>query len=189
MAENFLKKRRLILLCMNMAMTMMICLSYHPVKASDEDIQQAVVTHIDVNSDIQKNTPNNGQKNKVQSLFLNKNKTALQTSDAGDNALNVSLTLMLILLIIFSLAWFMKKMGYSQTSNQGQLKMLATLNLGQKEKIALIQVGEKQLLVGITSTHINTLHVLEEAIEPSSINETEPKANFSRLLADKLKRQ
>ncbi len=86
-----------------------------------------------------------------------------QTSTNAD-PLSVSLGLIFILIIIFSLAWFMKKMGYSHLSKQGQLKIVASLNLGAKEKIALIQVGDQQLLVGMTPTQINTLYVLDESI-------------------------
>jgi len=88
------------------------------------------------------------------------------------DALSVSLGLIFILVIIFALAWFMKKMGYSNLTGQGQLKIIATLNLGQKEKIALIQVGNQQLLVGVTATQINTLHVLDDALDDISIDES-----------------
>ncbi|MCP3851026.1 MAG: flagellar biosynthetic protein FliO [Gammaproteobacteria bacterium] len=92
------------------------------------------------------------------------------SSTTRGDALNVSLGLIFILIIIFSLAWFMKKMGYSQLSGQGQLQIVASLNLGTKEKIALVQVGEKQLLVGMTATQINTLYVLDEPLDKSTLN-------------------
>ena len=98
----------------------------------------------------------------LSSSAANSKKT--ETS-ANTDALSVSLGLIFILILIFSMAWFMKKMGYSNLTGQGDLKIIATLNLGQKEKIALIQVGQQQLLVGMTATQINTLHVLDELIE------------------------
>lgn len=101
------------------------------------------------------------------------NKTSNQTNiDPGEkeavsamDAVSVSIGLVFILLLIFFLAWLMKKVGYSNMSGQGNLKILATLNLGQKEKISLIEVGEQQLLVGITATQINTLHVLDKPLD------------------------
>ncbi len=103
------------------------------------------------------------------------------------DALGVSLGLFFILLLIFSMAWFMKKMGYSNLTGQGQLKILATLNLGQKEKIALIQVGKQQLLVGMTATHINTLHVLDESIDEAEINSSNKISHAGKHpFADKL---
>ena len=98
--------------------------------------------------------------------------TNSQKKEASSNtdALSVSLGLIFILIIIFSLAWFMKRMGYSNLSGQGQLKIVASLNLGTKEKIALIQVGRQQLLVGITATQINTLHVLDEPVVDTKVD-------------------
>ena len=98
--------------------------------------------------------------------FSNTAENSKKTAAASNtDALSVSLGLIFILIMIFSLAWFMKKMGYTNLTGQGQLKIIATLNLGQKEKIALIQVGQQQLLVGMTATQINTLHVLDELLE------------------------
>lgn len=101
------------------------------------------------------------------------NKTSNQTNTdpakkeavSAMDAVSVSIVLIFILLLIFFLAWLMKKVGYSNMSGQGNLKILATLNLGQKEKISLIEVGEQQLLVGITATQINTLHVLDKPLD------------------------
>jgi len=125
-----------------------------------------------------------------KSLTSKEPSTKNQSSLNGD-ALNVSLGLIVILLMIFSLAWFMKKIGYSSMTGQGQLKIIASLNLGQKEKIALIQVGKQQLLVGMTATQINTLHVLDEVLEETEIKQSGSTGNgafsskFSELLKHK----
>ncbi len=95
------------------------------------------------------------------------NNSQSTTITNSSKALDVSLGLIFILILIMALAWFMKKMGYSNLTGQGQLKIIASLNLGQKEKIALIQVGKQQLLIGMTAQQINTLHVLDEMLEES----------------------
>jgi len=106
-----------------------------------------------------------------QSFVNTPNQIAKKDTSTNGDALSVSLGLIVILVMIFSLAWFMKKMGYSNVTGQGQLKIIASLNLGQKEKIALIQVGKQQLLVGMTATQINTLHVLDEVLEETDIKQ------------------
>ena len=103
---------------------------------------------------------------------------AKQEPVTTSDALSVSIGLIFILLLIFSLAWFMRKMGYSNISGQGQLSILATLNLGQKEKIILLQVGQQQMLVGITATQINTLHVLKEPLESIETQAGKEVGNF-----------
>ncbi len=120
--------------------------------------------------------------------------TAERGKQASDNshsnqALNVSLGLIFILLLIFSMAWFMRKMGYSNISGQANLKILATLNLGQKEKIVLLQIGKQQnkqqILVGVTANQINTLHILKEPVEDET-DETIPEQGFAEKLTQSL---
>lgn len=108
------------------------------------------------------------------------NNTKKKEPSTNTDALSVSLGLIFILILIFSLAWFIKKMGYSNLTGQGQLKIIATLNLGQKEKIALIQVGKQQLVVGITPTQINTLHVLDELLIETAVDEMDVQAKDKR---------
>ena len=119
--------------------------------------------------------------------FLNKEKNQQEPVGSSMDALNVSLGLIFILVLIFSMAWLVRKMGYSHIAGQGQLKLLSTMNLGQKEKIALIQIGQQQILVGITSQQINTLHVLEQPLETvSSQDMTEDSSQQNQNFAGKL---
>lgn len=139
---------------------------------------------------IQENTKTEAVEKKTYN-FLNSERTKQEPVGTSMDALNVSLGLIFILLLIFSLAWFMRKMGYTHLSGQGQLKLLATMNLGQKEKIALIQVGQQQLLVGITSQQINTLHVLDESLEATefqtnTVGSSDQKNGFAQKLSEKL---
>ena len=101
------------------------------------------------------------------------------------DALTVSLGLMFILLLIFSLAWIMRKTGYGQLSGQGTLSVIATLNLGQKEKIALIKVGQQQILVGITATQINTLSVLDEPLDIGASDTKKDQSTIEKSLFSK----
>lgn len=51
--------------------------------------------------------------------------------------------------------WFKKNMG-------GHIKIVSSLPLGTREKLLLLQVGSKQLLVGMSSSNIQTLHVFDQ---------------------------
>lgn len=110
---------------------------------------------------------NNPPVNKAYSFLSPQTTSSNGKKEASEpmDALSVSLGLIFILLLIFLLAWIMRKVGYGQFSGQGELSVLATLNLGHKEKIALIKVGQQQILVGVTASQINTLHVLDEKLE------------------------
>lgn len=67
--------------------------------------------------------------------------------------------LVLVLGLIFGLAWAMKKFGFSQAlTGNPFLKTLAIMSLGPREKIALVEIGETWLVLGITPHAISTLH-------------------------------
>jgi len=66
----------------------------------------------------------------------------------------------IIALIIFA-AFMLKKSHWFQKNMGGHIEIISSMPLGTKEKLILLQVGPKQLLVGITSGGINTLHVFE----------------------------
>ena len=148
-----------------------------------ENTQSAIINSPE--SSIQEK--NNPPVNKAYS-FLSPQSTASSGKKEASNpmdALSVSLGLIFILLLIFVLAWFMRKVGYGQFSGQGELSVLATLNLGHKEKIALIKVGQQQILVGVTASQINTLHVLDEKLEikTTAMSNSQSKADKKQFAA------
>lgn len=68
--------------------------------------------------------------------------------------------LCLVLLVIFALAWVVKKLNLPMTQQAGKLQIVATLPLSNKEKILLINVRGKELLVGVTANNISLLSEL-----------------------------
>jgi len=90
--------------------------------------------------------------------------------------------LIMVLAIIVFLGWLLKRSKYFHATHHGQLKVLGAISLGAREKAVLIQVGEQQILLGVTSQQINTLHTLSE---PLSVREPQIKASDS--FAERLK--
>lgn len=99
---------------------------------------------------------------------------------AGD-FLQMLFGLVLVLGIIFGMAWFIRRMGSFQQASHGALRILGGLSVGQRERIVLVQVGEKQLLIGLAPGQIRTLHVLEQSV---TVNKTsvEPGGSFADRL-------
>ncbi|HEY8941754.1 MAG TPA: flagellar biosynthetic protein FliO [Cellvibrio sp.] len=83
---------------------------------------------------------------------------------SGGHLLNVTLGLILIIGLIFGLSWFVKRFSQGSFSGNSHLKIIATMPLGTRERIVLIDAGGQQLLLGITPTHINTLHTFDSPI-------------------------
>jgi flagellar protein FliO/FliZ len=68
--------------------------------------------------------------------------------------------LLLVVVIIFGLAWLMKKFNFSQHSQNGLIRIIAGLPLGTRDRIVLLQVGEEQILLGLSPGRIQKLHTL-----------------------------
>jgi flagellar protein FliO/FliZ len=92
-------------------------------------------------------------------------KGPLITSPIGvGDFLQMLIGLIIVLGIIFAMAWLIRRMGHVPVRMQGALKVLCGISVGQRERIMLIQVGEQQLLVGIAPGQIRTLHVLAHPV-------------------------
>lgn len=90
--------------------------------------------------------------------------TATPKIGGSAHLLSVTLGLLAIIGLIFALSLFVKRFGTGSFAGNGQLKILSSLPLGTRERIVLVDVAGQQLLLGITPTAINTLHVFPEPV-------------------------
>ncbi|MFK7861388.1 MAG: flagellar biosynthetic protein FliO [Granulosicoccus sp.] len=99
----------------------------------------------------------------------------------------LAMALIVVLLVFWLFARVMRQFqGFQGGIPQG-LKVISALSVGQREKVIVIQAGEEQLVLGVTSSQINTLHVLENPLIESDIT-TSP-GDFRNKLNAALKRQ
>jgi flagellar protein FliO/FliZ len=105
----------------------------------------------------------------------------------SQHLLSVTLALIAIIAIIFAISWFIKKMGQGAFSANNTIKMIAAMPLGTRERIALIDVGGQHLLLGITPTAINTLHVFTYPVDIPENNMAH--SEFSQKLISVLKQK
>ncbi|WP_319381575.1 flagellar biosynthetic protein FliO [Thiomicrorhabdus sp.] len=106
----------------------------------------------------------------------------------SDYFLQILLSLLLVIGIIFVSAWLLRRYGRFPGVANGQLKVIGALSVGQRERILLLQVGEEQLLVGVTSSRISTLHRLEKPIEVENPPESEAFSQSLQGFVQKYKR-
>ena len=69
------------------------------------------------------------------------------------------------MLVIFVLAWLVRKLNLNQHSQSGLIRIIAGLSIGTRDRIVLVQVGEEQILLGLTPGHIEKLHTLAVPLE------------------------
>lgn len=89
--------------------------------------------------------------------------------------------LLLVLGVIFGMAWLVRRMGSFQQVSHGALKILGGLSVGQRERIVLVQVGDKQILIGLAPGQIRTLHVLDKEVSLSQVS-NETSSSFAERL-------
>ncbi len=73
--------------------------------------------------------------------------------------------LLLIVALIFLLAWLTKKFNLNQQSQSGLMRIIAAMSIGTRDRIVLLQVGDEQILLGLTPGRIEKLHTLAQPLE------------------------
>lgn len=91
--------------------------------------------------------------------------------------------MLVVLAVIFTLAWLMKRTGYVKPQLQGALKVLASVSVGQRERIVLVQAGDEQLLLGVAPGQVRSLHVLKE---PINVADAADAVSFAQRLQEML---
>ncbi len=96
------------------------------------------------------------------------------TAGASEAGPLISLTkligaLALVLIVFWGFAWFMRQLQNPAARNPGDLRIVSALSIGSREKLVVIQAGSDQLLLGVTPSRIEKLHLLEGRLpEPSN---------------------
>lgn len=101
------------------------------------------------------------------------------------------LALVLVLGLIFGLAWLLKRLPGSGFRQADGLRVVASINLGAKERAAVVQVGDEQLLLGIGAGGVRTLHVLPKPLPeapPAQLPTLKHLPDFKHLLAQRLRK-
>lgn len=80
--------------------------------------------------------------------------------------------LLLVLGLIFFLAWLLRRVQQAGPAGKGQvIEIVGSRALGPRDRLMLVQVGNEQILLGLSPGTITALHVLKEPIEVPSTTE------------------
>lgn len=72
-----------------------------------------------------------------------------------------ALALLIVLAIFAVCVWAIKQLQRQSVTDGDRLQIVGGLSLGMRERIVLVQAGNKQLILGVTPSRIEMLHVLE----------------------------
>lgn len=80
-----------------------------------------------------------------------------QETPDGTPFARVAISLLAVLLLIFCLAWLVRRVGQGRYLKPGLIQILGGVSLGPKSRVVLLQVEDKRLLLGVTPENITPL--------------------------------
>lgn len=98
----------------------------------------------------------------------------------------LAVALILVLLVFWVFARVMRQLHGAKGAIHNGLEIVGALSLGQRERVVVVQAGDEQLVLGVTASQINTLHVLAT---PLSTGSDDANGDFRQKLSAALKRQ
>ncbi len=92
-------------------------------------------------------------------------------SGLGGQLTQLVLGLLLVVGLIFVLAWLLRRVQQVGSGNAQVIEMIGSRALGPRDRLVLVQVGEEQILLGLTPGRITPLHVLKT---PVNVDQSKP---------------
>lgn len=81
----------------------------------------------------------------------------------GGSAMDMVGGLVLVVAVIYALAWVLKRLQGAQGGGLSALKVRAGMSVGPREKVLLVQAAQTYMLVAVAPGNVRTLHVFPEA--------------------------
>ncbi|WP_300725984.1 flagellar biosynthetic protein FliO [Pseudomonas sp.] len=109
-------------------------------------------------------------------------------SSVGGQLTQLVLGLLLVLGLIFALAWLVRRVQHAGPRQGQVIELIGSRALGARDRLVLVQVGNEQILLGLTPGRITPLHVLKEPVQaPGGTQPATPE--FAKRLMDILRHQ
>ena len=102
----------------------------------------------------------------------------------GGQLLQLVLGLLLVIGLIFVLAWLMRRVQRAGPAGNQVIKLVGSRALGTRDRLVLVQVGNEQVLLGVSPGSITALHVMNEPVEIPDAQGAPPE--FARRLLEAL---
>jgi flagellar protein FliO/FliZ len=77
--------------------------------------------------------------------------------------LKLTLTLFFVVVVIFGIAWVLKRFNLTPQKGSGMIKVLGGMAVGTKDRLMVIEIGDERLLLGLSPGRIEKLHTLKYA--------------------------
>ncbi len=82
----------------------------------------------------------------------------------GGDILGMGVSMFIVIAVIILLGWLYSRSRFVGSSGSGVINVVASRVLGPKERLLVVEVADQQLLVGMTATAVQTLHVFDKPV-------------------------
>ena len=89
--------------------------------------------------------------------------------------------LLLVVLLIFAIAWLIRRLGGVPMMGGQAMKVNAVLSVGTREKVVLVDVGDKQVLLGVAPGRVTHLDSFDQPVVGTGNRDTDT-ADFSSTI-------
>lgn len=103
---------------------------------------------------------------------------------SGSSIVQVVLSLIFVVVLIYAVAWYLRKMQFSAAMPGQRMQVVSALSVGARERVVLVQVGEEQVLLGVAPGRVNLLHRYSEPVIAATDSDGSP---FAKVLGSKLR--
>ncbi|WIX01444.1 flagellar biosynthetic protein FliO [Pseudomonas sp. AR5] len=110
--------------------------------------------------------------------------SGMTSADMGAQLGKLLLGLLLVIGLIFLLAWLLRRVQQLNPRGPQAIKLISSQALGPRERLVLVQVGGEQVLIGLAGGRITPLHVLKEPVLMPDAEPANPE--FAQRLMDLL---
>lgn len=110
---------------------------------------------------------------------------ALRPPPGAPDVIGVATSLVFVIGAILLVGWFYSRAQRIRGGVAGEIRVVAVQPLGTKERIVVVQIAGTQLVVGVTSSSISTLHTFDQQVVSPA--QTLPGSSFAGRLRSALK--
>ena len=82
----------------------------------------------------------------------------------GGDFLHMGISMLFVVAVIVILGWLYSRSRFVGVGSSDAINVVATRALGPKERLLIVEVADQQLLVGMTATNVQTLHVFDKPV-------------------------
>ena len=100
--------------------------------------------------------------------------------------MQAGLGMMVVLGLIFLCAWLARRFGLQRFGGGHVVKIVSSSSIGQRERVVVIDVNGTWLVLGVTSSQINTLHTLPAQAVPHASQASHASTSTVRVAAKPL---